>query len=100
MSNSEPEEPRTEHSLIVFDCRDCAQADTVTKLEHPRDSAQHYAVLDAHEILADEHHKETGHNVDLKHYGGSPDEMLEMARTFAKEVDGVEDDAFAEELVA
>jgi hypothetical protein len=97
---SDSGEQSGDHSVIVVDCQDCDDVDTVTKLEYPRDSNQHHAVLDAHEMMADNHHEETGHTVDRKHFGGSPGEMIDVARTHARRVDGVPDDAFRDEVVA
>jgi len=88
------------HSLVVLDCRECDEADVLTRLEHPKDSQQHRIVADGHDTVAAEHHEDTGHNVDLKSHGGSPDEILELARELAGEIEGVPDDAFHEELVA
>lgn len=89
-----------QHSVIVADCNGCTEVDVVTLLEHGRRSPQHHAVLSANETLIDEHHEETGHNVEYKHFGGSPGEMLDVARTWARKVEGVPNDAFSEELIA
>lgn len=93
-------EQTEQHTVIHSECQECPDADTVSILEHPRDSPQHDAVSDAVHTVAEEHADETGHHVQVGDTEAEPDAARRLARDLAQSFSGVEDDAFDEELIA
>lgn len=88
------------HSVIHVECEQCNEIDTVTLLEHPRDSKQHELVAEAHHEMAEEHADPEDHWVEVGQTEGTPEEMESFARGLAQGLDGVDDDAFDAELIA
>jgi len=90
----------TEHTVVYVDCELCTEADIVTLVEHPADSIQGRAALDAHDTVADEHHEATGHRLDVNFVEKEPGAAYDAAQTLAQDIDGVADDAYSEDLRA
>lgn len=88
------------HSVIHVECDECAAVDTVTLLEHPRDSKQHRLVAEAHHTLADDHADETDHSVEVGQTQGSPEVMVEFARSLAEGLDGVDEELLDAEMIS
>jgi hypothetical protein len=85
-----------EHTLIHVKCDACGGVDTLTIVEHPRDSAQTKAVAEAHHTLAESHADDTGHHVEVGETEGRPSEIRKQARAMASGFSGVEREDFAE----
>lgn len=88
-----------EHTLLHVICDGCGKEDLLTVLKHPRDAQQTRAVANAHHTIAETHADETGHHVEVGETEDDPESVLELARSMAPSVDGVEPADFSEEYV-
>lgn len=87
-----------EHTLIHVLCDQCGEEDLLTILEHPRDAEQTRAVADAHHTIAEAHADDAGHHIEVGETADTPEAIVELAKSIAPSVSGVEPEDFAEEL--
>lgn len=98
MTRTTPEPDATEHTLIHTICDQCDEEDLLTISEHPRDSDQTQAVVDAHHKVAEGHAGETGHHVEVGQSAGDPESIIELAESLAASVGGIEPEALSREI--
>lgn len=95
-----PDESEDEHTLIHVICDECGEPDVLSILEHPRESPQVRMFADAHHTVAEEHADDTGHHVQVGETADTPDAVVDLAKSIAPSVTGVEPEDFSPELRA
>lgn len=89
-----------EHTLIHTVCDGCDKEDMLTIAEHPRDADQTQILVDAHHTIAEAHADQTGHHIEVGESTGDPESIIELAKSIAPSVGGVNPEDFDEEFTS
>lgn len=89
-----------QHTLIHVICDSCDEPDLLTIVEHPAETPQSEQVAGVHHTIAEAHADEAGHHVEVGVTEDDPATIVDLARSMAPSVGGVEPADFSEEMLA